>query len=88
MDLSRNRGWTGHGQVRVNPRLLASARVRPYLSKMQIDEFMRTLESAWSHAVPGREAVERDHVLRQLWRELQRPAASDAAAPLLRLVRC
>jgi hypothetical protein len=37
---------------------------------MKIDEFMYALEAAWSHALPGREAVERDHVLREVWRLL------------------
>jgi hypothetical protein len=54
---------------------------------MKIDEVMCELERAQAHAYPGREAVE-DSVLRELWRELQRPPASHAAAPLLRLVRC
>ena len=49
---------------------------------------MRALESAQARAYPGREAVERDAVLRELWRELRRPHASEAAAPLVRLMRC
>jgi hypothetical protein len=55
---------------------------------MKIDEFMRALERAQAHAYPGREAVERDSVLRELWQLLQQQPAGDAAAPLLRLVRC
>jgi len=55
---------------------------------MQTDEIMRALESAQAHAYPGREAVERDAVLRALWRELQRPPGGATAAPLLRLVCC
>jgi hypothetical protein len=56
---------------------------------MKIDEVLYELERAQAHAYPGREAVERDAVLRALWRELQQPPASEAAAaPLLRLVRC
>jgi hypothetical protein len=51
---------------------------------MQVDEFIRALELAQAHAYPGREAVERDHMLRELWRELQRPPTGDA--PQLRLV--
>jgi len=27
---------------------------------MTIDEYMRTLERAWGHALPGREAIARD----------------------------
>jgi hypothetical protein len=33
---------------------------------------MRALEDAWSHALPGHEAAERDHVLRELHRLLNR----------------
>ena len=51
---------------------------------MKIDEFMYALEAAWSHALPGREAVERDHVLRELWRLLQQQQPSVPAH--LRLV--
>jgi hypothetical protein len=38
---------------------------------MTIDEFMRTLERAWGHALPGYEAVERDEMQRALWRLLE-----------------
>ena len=37
---------------------------------------IKQLEAAWQHALPGRESCARDHVLRELWRELQqRPGA-------------
>jgi hypothetical protein len=39
---------------------------------MQTDAFMRALEAAWSHALPGHESVERDSVLRELHRLLDR----------------
>jgi hypothetical protein len=48
--------------------------VRPHLSKMQVDEIMCALERAQAHAYPGRQAVERDHVLRELWQLLQQQA--------------
>jgi hypothetical protein len=48
---------------------------------------MRELERAQVHAYPGREAVERDHVLRELWRLLQQQPTARAPARL-RLVRC
>jgi hypothetical protein len=51
-----------------------------------IDEFMGAVERAWTQALPGREATERDAVLRELRRLLQREAA--AHEPLrLRVVR-
>jgi len=63
--------------------------VRPYLSKTQVDEIMRALERAWeTSSLPGRQSCERSAAWRQLWHELQQPPASDAAAPLLRLIRC
>jgi hypothetical protein len=62
-------------------------RSRPHLIAMKIDEVLYELERAQAHAYPGREAVERDAVLRALWRDLQQPPACEAAAPLLRLVR-
>jgi hypothetical protein len=65
------------------PRLLATARVRPYLSKMQVDEFIRALERAQAHAYPGRESVETNSVLRELWRILQQ----QRAPAQLRLIR-
>jgi hypothetical protein len=54
---------------------------------MQIDELMRALERAQAHAYPGREAAERDHVLRELWHLLQQQPTARAPARL-RLVRC
>jgi hypothetical protein len=51
---------------------------------MDVATIMRRLEEAQTHAYPGRESVERDSVLRELWRAL-RPVPT-AAAPVLRLV--
>jgi hypothetical protein len=51
---------------------------------MDVVTIMRALERAQAYAYPGREAAERDSVLRQLWRELQRPPTGDV--PQLRLV--
>ena len=42
---------------------------------MGIVELMHALEGAQAHALPGREAVERDAVLRALWRKLQESKA-------------
>jgi hypothetical protein len=39
---------------------------------MDIAKLMRKLECAWAHALPGREAAERDTVLPELWRDLRR----------------
>jgi hypothetical protein len=53
---------------------------------MKIDEIMRALERAQAYAYPGREAAERDHVLRELHRLLQQPTT--AREPMrLRLVQ-
>ena len=49
---------------------------------MKIDEVLYELERAQAYAYPGREAVERDAVLRELWRELQRPPASGGSCAL------
>jgi hypothetical protein len=56
---------------------------------VDIVELMHALESAYNHALPGREAVERDAMLRELRRLLeQRAHAPRRRAPLrLRLVR-
>ena len=57
--------------------------------KLQTDEILRALERAWeAGALPGKQSCENNAAWRQLWRELQLPPAGDAAAPLLRLVRC
>ena len=45
-----------------------------------IDEFIRALERAQAHAYPGREAAERDHVLRELWHLLQQQPTARARA--------
>jgi hypothetical protein len=50
---------------------------------MSIAEIAAALERAWAAALPGREAVERDSVLRELWRLLQ---PHDRQRPPLRLV--
>jgi hypothetical protein len=54
---------------------------------MDVTMVMRALEAAWSHALPGHETVERDAVLRELWRLLQQQPTARAPAHL-RLVRC
>jgi hypothetical protein len=51
--------------------VLATARVRPYVTRMDVIKLMRALEAAWGHALPGRETAERDHVLRELQRLLK-----------------
>jgi hypothetical protein len=53
---------------------------RPHLlpMKMQVDTVMRELERAWSHALPGHEAAERDSVLRELQRLLQQQPSAQA----------
>jgi hypothetical protein len=45
---------------------------------MQVDEIMHALERAQAHAYPGREAVERDSVLRALLQLLQQQPGGDA----------
>ena len=49
---------------------------------MDVVKLMCALEAAWSHALPGHEAVERDAVLRELWRLLQQQPAARAPARL------
>ena len=52
-----------------------------------IDAYMRALEDAWSHALPGREAAERDAALRELQRRLEARERAPARSPArLRLV--
>jgi hypothetical protein len=51
---------------------------------MDVTTIMRALERAQAYAYPGREAVERDHVLRELQRLLNRIASERQP---LRLVR-
>jgi len=68
------------------PQRLDSLARRPHLTGMKIDELMRELERAWAHALPGHEAAERDAVLRELWRELQRQPVAHAPVRL-RVVR-
>lgn len=41
---------------------------------MDIAELANVLERAWRQALPGREAVERDAVLRELWRKQESKA--------------
>jgi hypothetical protein len=45
---------------------------------MDVARILHELERAWSHALPGREAAERDSVLRELWRlvQQQRPVGA------------
>jgi hypothetical protein len=65
---------------------MAVTRFFVYLIGMTIDDFMHALERAWACATPGREAVERDHVLRELRRRLE--AEPRPSAPLrVRLIR-
>jgi hypothetical protein len=52
---------------------------------MDVIEFIRGLERVWeAGSLPGRQNCEHNAAWRQLWRELQRPPASEPAAPLLR----
>jgi hypothetical protein len=51
---------------------------------MDIDAYMRTLERAWAHALPGREAADRDELQRALRRLLEaheRAPISTAPSP-------
>ena len=64
---------------------------RPHLIRMDVAKIMLELERAWSHALPGREAVERDSVLRELHRRLGQDQdlyniQGSERRPLLRLV--
>jgi hypothetical protein len=54
---------------------------------MTIDEFMRTLERAWGHALPAHEVVERDEMQRELRRLLEAYEPRPRAPIRLRLVR-
>jgi hypothetical protein len=66
--------------------MLATDRVCPHVIGMDVAKLMYALEGAWSHALPGHEAVGRDHVLRELWRLLQQqPSAREPMR--LRVVR-
>src|SRR5262249_56698446 len=47
---------------------LVGAHGRSHFNLMDAVKLMHALEAAWSHALPGHEAVERDAVLRELWR--------------------
>jgi hypothetical protein len=47
----------------------------PHVIAMDIAELANVLERAWRHALPGHQAVERDAVLRELWRKLQESKA-------------
>jgi hypothetical protein len=70
------------------PRSVGTACGPSHFIAMTIDEFMRTLERAWEHALPGHEAVERDEMQRALRRLLEahepRPR-TDPTAPGPRL---
>jgi hypothetical protein len=52
---------------------------------VEIADVMRLLEAAQDKCLPGRSAVERDSVLRELWRQLQPQRLVDHARPVLRL---
>jgi hypothetical protein len=52
---------------------------------MDVATILYELERAQANAYPGREAAERDHVLRELWRLLQ-PQPAARAPPHLQLV--
>jgi hypothetical protein len=57
---------------------------------MTIDEYMRPLEHAREHTLPGHETIERDEMLRALQRRLRdthERAPRPRAAIRLRLVR-
>jgi hypothetical protein len=55
---------------------------------VDIVELMHALESAYNHALPGREAVERDAMLREIWRSLQaeKPTVREPIRP--RVIHC
>jgi hypothetical protein len=48
---------------------------------------MHTLERAWDRADPGREVVERDHVLRELRRQLEAEPRQSAPIRLRLMIR-
>ena len=54
---------------------------------MDIVELMHALEGAWSHALPGHEAAERDAMLRELQRLLEQCETRRREPIRLRLVR-
>ena len=55
---------------------------------MDIAELMRVLEGAWNHALPGHEAVERDALPREIWRNLRAEKPAIREPIRLRVVRC
>jgi hypothetical protein len=55
---------------------------------MDIVALMHALESAWNHAPPGHEAVERDALLREIWRNLRAEKPATREPIRLRVVRC
>jgi hypothetical protein len=62
----------------------------PHVIAMDIVELMHALENAFTHAYPGREAAERDAVMRELRRlvEAHERGPRPALTPIrLRLVR-
>jgi hypothetical protein len=66
MDLSRNGGWTGHGQV-----LLRSS--RHHLIPMDVAKILYELERAWeAGSLPGRQSCEHNAALREFHRLLDR----------------
>jgi hypothetical protein len=74
------------GWLNDKKQVLARARVRPYVIRMDVATILRELERAWQYALPGRESCERDAVLRELHRLQQQPSAR--APTQLRLIRC
>jgi hypothetical protein len=52
---------------------------------LTIDDYMHAIERAWDRAYPGREAAERDHVLRELRRLLEAREYKRARARTIRL---
>jgi hypothetical protein len=50
---------------------------------MDIDELAHALENAFTHAYPGREAAERDAMLREIWRSVraETPAKREPRVP-------
>jgi hypothetical protein len=61
------------------------SRLVPIFSTMDVVKVMRELERAWACALPGREVVERDAVLRALRRDQRRRRQPIVSAPAARL---
>jgi hypothetical protein len=77
MDLSRNRGWTGHGQV------LLKSRRHHVLGMVDVAVILHELERVWeAGSLPGKQSCEHNAALRELWRELQQQPITPAPAHL------